>query len=346
MAKQPLLKKLIIVDAATLRRNVKVLILLALIVAVIDQWSKSWADQNLATRRHPLPIQVTEATTLPDLIQTELGMSEGAVQALIKDGQVALLDRTAFKDPSQRPYPAAGPALARSAYVFTRGLENPPRLAVFYHRNAALADARAQNGGPLDEGARKKLIDEMSEMTFAKSLREFVPSWSDESLEGLIRDGLVIPIRSGFRPSLQTKVQPGDVVLVQRKTTSIIPGFLSFTYAENPGAAWSFLADADPKFRYWFFTLISIFAVLFLLALAVNQKKEDVLPICSYGLILGGAIGNFIDRQKTNYVIDFIDMYIGSSHWPTYNVADIGISVGVSLLLLAMFLDRKKPQDA
>ena len=45
-------------------------------------------------------------------------------------------------------------------------------------------------------------------------------------------------------------------------------------------------------------------------------------------------------------MIDFIDMYIGSSHWPTYNVADIGISVGVSLLLLAMFLDRKKPQDA
>jgi signal peptidase II len=134
--------------------------------------------------------------------------------------------------------------------------------------------------------------------------------------------------------------------LVQRKTLTVISGFLRFTYAENPGAAWSFLATASPHFRYWFFTLISIIAVTFLLGLAINQTPDNRLALAAYGLILGGAIGNFIDRQTTNYVVDFIDMYIGSSHWPTYNVADIGISVGVSLLLIAMVLERKKEKAA
>ena len=346
MTEKALLKKLIMVDGATLRRNLKVLFLFALVVAAVDQWTKSWADQNLATRRHPIPVQAKEATSLTKLIQAELGMNEQEVKALIDEAFVALLARDGLTDPAARPYPVRRPALARIVYVFTRGLDQPPRLAVFYHRNERLADARAKKGLALDAGERKRIDDEMAEMTFAQALREFVPSRSDSALEDLIRDGRVFSTREGTRPTVETKLEPGDIVLIQRKATTVIPGFLSFNYAENPGAAWSFLADASPKFRYWFFTLISVFAVLFLLALAVNQKREDFLPICAYGLILGGAIGNFIDRQKTNYVIDFIDMYIGSSHWPTYNVADIGISVGVSLLLLVMFLDRNKSKDA
>ena len=70
---------------------------------------------------------------------------------------------------------------------------------------------------------------------------------------------------------------------------------------------------------------------------------EHTLHLIAFGTMLSGAVGNFVDRMRFRYVIDFIDMYIGDSHWPTYNVADIAISIGFGLILLdLLFLTKGK----
>jgi signal peptidase II len=70
--------------------------------------------------------------------------------------------------------------------------------------------------------------------------------------------------------------------------------------------------------------------------LSIGQTAQNALPLVAYSSILGGAIGNLIDRIQSNFVIDFLDMYVGDSHWPTYNIADVGISTGVAILLFDM----------
>ena len=128
---------------------------------------------------------------------------------------------------------------------------------------------------------------------------------------------------------------PADrIALVERRTIPVIDGFLRYVYAENPGAAWSFMADADASTRYWFFTVVASIAIVLLFFLGLFQTPASGITIYAYSSILGGAVGNLLDRLNTNFVIDFIDMYWKTHHWPTYNVADIAISVGVTLLIL------------
>jgi signal peptidase II len=109
-------------------------------------------------------------------------------------------------------------------------------------------------------------------------------------------------------------------------------------YVRNPGAAWGFLADSNPSFRRPFFLAISVIAIAFILYVFLRLGRDQQLVIYGLSGVMGGAIGNFIDRLRFDYVIDFIDMYIGGYKWPTYNIADVAISVGVGLLLLDMVI--------
>lgn len=118
----------------------------------------------------------------------------------------------------------------------------------------------------------------------------------------------------------------------------VIENFWSFIYAENPGAAWSFLATAPAWFRDPFFTLVSIVAMIFIVyyfhrASRVNRWLRSALM-----LVFGGALGNFVDRIRLGYVIDFIDWhYYDVYAWPTFNVADSAITVGVIIMMAEMF---------
>jgi len=128
----------------------------------------------------------------------------------------------------------------------------------------------------------------------------------------------------------------GSLRAIGSKT--IVHGYFDLRYALNPGAAWSFLRDADPSFRRTFFLAATVVAMGFILWMNARARMDQRLVRWALGLLFGGAIGNFIDRLRLGQVIDFISVHYQSHYYPTFNVADIAITVGVGLLLLDGYL--------
>ncbi|BEU02137.1 lipoprotein signal peptidase [Agarivorans sp. OAG1] len=113
--------------------------------------------------------------------------------------------------------------------------------------------------------------------------------------------------------------------------------FFNLVSVRNYGAAFSFLSDAG-GWQRWFFTAIALFVSGLLVWWMKKTPAEQKWPAIAYALVLGGAIGNVFDRVVFGYVIDFLDFYVGSYHWPSFNVADSAICVGAVLLVLDSFL--------
>lgn len=130
------------------------------------------------------------------------------------------------------------------------------------------------------------------------------------------------------------------------ESVSVIDGFFNLTYVRNSGAAFGFGGAFDDWVRYSMFRALPVVACVWLLVLMVKSYKEEALLSLSYSLILGGAIGNLIDRFRLDYVIDFFDFYWGKSHFATFNVADAAISVAAGLLIIDFFIQKKKEKDA
>ena len=124
-------------------------------------------------------------------------------------------------------------------------------------------------------------------------------------------------------------------------TIPVIPGFFSITYIRNPGAAFGFLAGASPTFRYVFFIGVTLAAIGLILHYLRTYAADDQLLTISLGMILSGAVGNLIDRVRFGEVIDFLDVYLGTSHWPAFNVADSAISVGAFILFIHLIRQKK-----
>jgi len=122
----------------------------------------------------------------------------------------------------------------------------------------------------------------------------------------------------------------------------VINGFLNITYVRNPGAAFSFLADAPAIFRSIFFISVTVTAIILVLYYIAKSKIEEPFMIFSLSLILSGAVGNLIDRIRFGEVVDFIDVYISSYHWPAFNVADSAITVGAVIMVLELIRGKKK----
>ena len=122
--------------------------------------------------------------------------------------------------------------------------------------------------------------------------------------------------------------------------------FLNWTLLHNYGAAFSFLSDAGGWQRYIFTSLAGIVSVIFVFWLMRMPKDLKVLPI-AIALILGGALGNLIDRVALGYVVDFIHVYYNDSHFPAFNIADSAITLGTILMLIdTFFLEGKRNQKA
>lgn len=119
------------------------------------------------------------------------------------------------------------------------------------------------------------------------------------------------------------------------ESVSVLPG-LNITYVQNTGAAFSFLSDAAGWQRWLFITLssaVSIGLIVWIYTLPVTWRWLAA----ALALILGGAVGNLIDRIIHGYVIDFIDVYYGKWHFPAFNIADSAISIGVVMLIIDTF---------
>lgn len=123
---------------------------------------------------------------------------------------------------------------------------------------------------------------------------------------------------------------------------AVIGGLFNIIHVRNPGAAFGFLAGAPPLFRYIFFIAVTVAAILLIFHyLRVSRIQESYL-ILALALILAGAVGNLIDRVRFGEVVDFLDVFYGSHHWPAFNVADSAITVGAAILIVVLLRRRKE----
>ena len=128
----------------------------------------------------------------------------------------------------------------------------------------------------------------------------------------------------------------------------LIPGFFSLTYIQNPGAAFG-LFGKTTEILVWlnidrstFLIGISLFALIVLFFMYARLTEKDILTHFSIGMIIGGAIGNLIDRVRLHWVIDFLDFQLRGHHWPTFNLADSAITIGAIILMFNILFFKKE----
>ncbi|MBT1443520.1 signal peptidase II [Shewanella sp. JM162201] len=126
------------------------------------------------------------------------------------------------------------------------------------------------------------------------------------------------------------------------ESVNILP-FFNFTYVRNYGAAFSFLHDAG-GWQRWLFTVVAVgFSVILTIWLRKQHWSLTRLNL-AYTLVIGGALGNLIDRLMHGYVVDFLDFFWNTSHYPAFNIADAAIFVGAVLIIIDSFREQK-PND-
>jgi signal peptidase II len=138
----------------------------------------------------------------------------------------------------------------------------------------------------------------------------------------------------------QVTKQIAEAQLSLHEPVNLIPYF-DWYLTYNTGAAFSMLADAG-GWQRWLFTIIAIVVSAVIVQWMRKLPPEDSLTALSLGLILGGAIGNLIDRILLGHVIDYIQVWLGSYPFPAFNIADASISVGAALLILSSFFGVPK----
>jgi signal peptidase II len=140
-----------------------------------------------------------------------------------------------------------------------------------------------------------------------------------------------------------------SVLPSESRKVEVIAGVMNFIFAKNKGGAWGLLQNETEALRRPFFLVVSVAAIVFIVSLYRKLQPGQTALKWGLPLVLGGALGNLVDRIRYGYVVDFIDVYVTSggkvSHWPTFNVADISICVGVGLMAIDMFTSRK-PETA
>ena len=132
-----------------------------------------------------------------------------------------------------------------------------------------------------------------------------------------------------------SRLLPGDSV-------PIVPGLVHFTLVHNTGMAFGLLSDFDVPLKSVVMTFLSLCALGAVFYYALRSPRGETMTHLGLTFILGGALGNIVDRARLGYVIDFVDVFYGDAHWPAFNVADSSICVGVGLLLLES-LRRREP---
>jgi len=127
----------------------------------------------------------------------------------------------------------------------------------------------------------------------------------------------------------------------------VIDGFFSITHVRNPGAAFSLFATSPEPFRRWFFVGVTVVAALLIVSFYRRVTPGDRLSALALGLVLGGALGNLLDRVRHGEVVDFLRFQLWSGYsWPDFNIADSCIVVGVGLLVLELFASEGESRGA
>lgn len=119
------------------------------------------------------------------------------------------------------------------------------------------------------------------------------------------------------------------------ESREVIPGLFSLTYLTNRGAAFGFLNGDHGAWRHAFFVGVALVAIVMMVVLLRQMRHEGRRFVVAIALIFGGAVGNLLDRLRLGAVVDFLDFYWASHHWPAFNLADSAITIGVGLFLVA-----------
>ena len=125
------------------------------------------------------------------------------------------------------------------------------------------------------------------------------------------------------------------------QSSTVIANFFDITYVRNSGAAFGLFASVDSSLKAIILNTVAVLVFFVVSGYALRTSHKSVRLQTGFALILGGAVGNLLDRVRFGYVVDFLDFSIGSHHWPAFNVADSAICVGVGLL----FLDMLKAEE-
>jgi signal peptidase II len=148
----------------------------------------------------------------------------------------------------------------------------------------------------------------------------------------LVAFAITLPLDQITKQWVIATIHYGDVI-------EVIPGLFDLTHVRNPGGAFSFFADGPLEQRMLFFVGTTVLAIVLLLVFFRRLEPEERLASLALGTIMGGAMGNLIDRLVYREVIDFLDIHLlGGYTWPTFNVADSAIVIGVGLLIAEIFI--------
>jgi signal peptidase II len=134
----------------------------------------------------------------------------------------------------------------------------------------------------------------------------------------------------------------GNITL--HDSISVLPGFFRLTHVQNSGAAFGLFAESSSEWKVAILVLFSLLALAVVSALLWKNSHSMTTTGVGLALILGGAVGNLWDRLLTGHVVDFFDFYLGSYHWPAFNIADSAIVIG-ALLLVAEILFARSPAE-
>lgn len=126
---------------------------------------------------------------------------------------------------------------------------------------------------------------------------------------------------------------------------TVIPGLLDLVLVHNRGAAFGFLNRSDIQWQFWLFLGATVVAAVAIVALLRSSRFNAWLS-AGLGLVLGGALGNLVDRVRFRAVIDFVDVYVGQWHWPAFNVADMAICIGAFLACIVIWRTPEAPEKS
>ena len=149
--------------------------------------------------------------------------------------------------------------------------------------------------------------------------------------------GLVLLLDRITKRVVAGSIHPHDYV-------PVIPGFFQLTHVENTGAAFGLFAESSAQWKVGALVTFSVLALIVVSALLWKNSHSLSTTTVGLSLILGGAMGNLWDRMFSGHVVDFLDFYVGSYHWPAFNIADSAIVVG-ALLLVTELVFAKSPSQ-
>lgn len=169
-----------------------------------------------------------------------------------------------------------------------------------------------------------------------------VPPWSRRRGRALLLALAILAVDQWTKAWIERTLPVGGV-------REVIPGLFNLTHIRNDGVAFGLLAAHDGPWKAWLLAALAMVAIGVVIALLRGTPDSQPVSVAALGLVLGGAVGNLLDRVMSGAVTDFLDFYRGGYHWHNFNVADAAISVGVALLLLdSLVLSRRgrRPERA